>query len=82
MRASWKVNRSYGESGPFVIQLAISGLPLLGIHYRPPLPDHQHFQTRKSAEIVRRALSRPFVTHGVVVDGIKCTGIAYTRRLR
>ena len=75
MRASWKVNRSLGDYGPFVIQLAISSQP--GTAFRGSLPQHRNFTTRKEAEAVRKTLPKPFVRHGIVIDGITVAGVAY-----
>jgi len=82
MRASWKVSYGGTRSGPYCIQLATSGPPLLGIHYRPPLPQHCNYPTRKAAEEVKRTLPRPFIRHGIVIDGITTCGVIVTGRPR
>ena len=74
MRASWKVNYCNGEHGPYIIQLAISD-GRGGCRYSPSLPEHQRFKTWKQADAVRRSLPSPIIRHGIVIDGIRTTGI-------
>jgi hypothetical protein len=76
MRASWKVNRSLGAHGPWVIQLAISD-GKGGYRFRSPLPTHTNFATKWNAEVVKRTLPIPFILRGVVVDGITISGVAH-----
>jgi hypothetical protein len=76
MRASWKVNRSLGDHGPWVIQLAVTHGNCRGWSFQPPLPQHRNFKTRKAAEVIKRELPRPLVSHGIVIDGVTFTGIA------
>lgn len=78
MRASWKVNVSLGPSGPWVIQLSVSTMPGC-CRFQPPLAQHKNFPTKKAAEAVRRTLPKPFIRHGVVIDGISVCGIAVLR---
>jgi len=75
MRVSWKVNRSLGASGPWVIQLAISN-GRGGYSFRPPLDGHTKFQTKAEAQQFKKTLPTPFCTHGVIVDGITTSGVA------
>lgn len=72
-RASWKINRSLGTSGPWVIQLAITKDG--GARFRPPRPEHTKFATRKDAESARKSLPHPFITQGIVVDGLDVAGV-------
>jgi hypothetical protein len=80
-RASWKVNRSYGAHGPFVIQLAVSD-GRGGYSFRTPRQEHRNFLTRKDAEDVKRTLPSPFIRHGIIVDGLTISAIAECGRKR
>ncbi len=72
LRASWKVNRSYGSSGPWVIQLALSSRG--SIDFDSPLPQHRNFPTRAAAQAVKRTLPTPFIHKGIVIDGVTIAG--------
>lgn len=50
----WRVNRSYGTNGPWVIQWAFK--EGLGTRFFKPLPQHRNFPTRRAALVAKRAI--------------------------
>lgn len=75
MRASWKVNCSRPPQGPWVIQLCVTHKGHGS--YSPPLPQHQGFQSRKEAEAAKKKMPQPIIRHGIVIDGVTVSGVAY-----
>lgn len=47
-------------------------------HYSYPLPDVQGTQAEMKV-YKREKLSTPFIRHGVVIDGVTCSGVAVYR---